>query len=453
MPEDKNPSQFLENQNSPSQPINEFPVTDTTSPVTPTQSQPVVAPHDSVDFSPAPSSGINHAATNPELLKLEAEPTTSQLGINTAEPTIPSDSTIAEPSPALAAFGNTQLPKKRSKKPLIIALVSLVVVGLLTGSGAAAYTMWYQKPEKVLADAVVKLIQARAVTYKGDLLYQSKENNTKLEIRFDGKADRANNTETIDIKLTMEKKTYPLKASFLQTENSVFYFKIDNLKAAIESTQDAGMTLPAAATKLINAIDGRWVKITLDDIRKWGQEMADTQKCTGEVFRSMKTNDAAYKQVAEVYAKHPFVTSKGAVETKDGNLNFDIDVSEPVLKKFVTDLNSTDIQKKLQQCDKDTYTLDPDDYEVEKDEKGETSNVRVSISQWSHEFREISSTFKDETSSGSFNLKPQFLSSIDIDEPKDAMTMKELQALIDELQSEVTKSLEQEQPPADTQSV
>ena len=388
--------------------------------------------------TPAPT---EPAPYNSEVLAIEAEPTTTSPNTPVSPvATVPSDTVASvEMQPSTTPFSPNESSKpKRSRKLLIIGLVSLLVVGLLTGTGAAAYTMWYQKPEKVLADAVVKLIQARAVVYEGDLLYQSKDSGMKLEIRFDGKADRANNTETVDLKLTVDKRTFPLKASFIQTENSVFYFKIDNLQSTIEYSEDEGFKLPAAAIKLIKKIDGKWVKITLEDIKEWGQEVADTQKCTGDVFRNTKNDDAAYKEIADAYSLHPFVTSKGDIETKDGNLNFEVDTNEAELKKFVGELNDTSIFKKLQKCDKDSYTLNPDDYETEEeDAKDETASVRVSISQWTHELRQISSTFKSDGSSGDFNLKPQFVEKVDMNEPKDAMSLDELEKLVDQLQAEL----------------
>lgn len=375
----------------------------------------------------------------------------SELASVEARPVVPSPAFDTEPatqgpvSPLTteAAFIQPAPQEKKSKKKLIIGgiIAALLVLGL--GGSAAAYNFWYQAPEKVLTDAATNLIQARAVVYDGTLTFESKDGNNKLLVTFDGQADRANHGENVDVKLTVDKKTYPLKASFMQTEDVTFYFKLDNLTETVKSYQEEDEVLPPAAVNLLEKIDGQWVKVTLEDLKDWAQEYADTQKCVGEVFRSVKNDDAKYKEIADVYAKHPFVTLKGEVETKDGNLGFDLDVDSAKQKAFVTGLNDTQLMKKLQKCD-DSYKLDPKEYEEEEKELDEKSNTRVYISQWTHELRQVVSTFEDDENKGEFNLKPRFVDSVDVKAPSKAMTIQELQKMIDDVQQELYGGVEAE---------
>ncbi len=393
---------------------------------TPSDSEGPAEYSDSTETTVVPEPGADRSVT----------PSDSSYAFDTEPATQPS----AMPAMTETTFAQP-VPEKKSKKRLIIGGIVAALLVLGVGGSAAAYTLVYQAPEKVLADAMTNLIQAKAVVYDGSLVYQSKDGDNKLNITFDGQANRASYGQDVDVKLTIDKKTYPLKASFLQTEDVTFYFKLDNLTETIESYQEEGEAIPPAARKLLDAIDGQWVNITLSDIKEWAQEYADTQKCVGEVFRSVKNDDAKFKEIADVYSKNPFVVSKGDVQSNDGNFGFDLDIDNAKQKSFVKGLNETALMKKLQKCD-DSYKLNPEDYKEEKEDIDEKSNVRVYVSQWTHELRQVVSTYEDEENKGEFNLKPRFVDSVNVVAPTKAMTIEELQKLIDEVQQELYGGME-----------
>ena len=60
---------------------------------------------------------------------------------------------------------DTPSPKPKKRKLLLIGALIVGVSIVLGGSSAAAFTFWYQNPDKVLGDAFVQAIRSKTVTY------------------------------------------------------------------------------------------------------------------------------------------------------------------------------------------------------------------------------------------------------------------------------------------------
>lgn len=330
------------------------------------------------------------------------------------------------PAPTPAAATGLGMVAKRSKKPLIIGLVSAGVL-LLLGGTAAAYQLWYQNSDKVVTDSIVKALTAKTVTYTGTV--DTTGEAAKLKVEFDGKANDAAFASHAKATITMGAANVVVDGDAQVSEKGDLYFRIKNAKDLSDTfIQMMGGASTPEVDALIAKVDNKWIKATAEDLGMNKDDEADKQsQCFSDVIGKFRTDRVLQDEVTGLYAKQRFITVKQSLGEKDGSLGYKLDVDRAKAKEFAVGLKTTKLYDELQKCDKD-FKIDEND--VAKDTSEIATDVEIWANKWSHELTQVkvSGEAKDKSSKGTFALKPVFNKPVTISTPSDAVPLSELQA-------------------------
>ena len=355
----------------------------------------------------------------------------SEPAATSAEPNAP-----ITPNP-LSEFGTTLTspaqPKKSRKKLLIGGIIAGVLV-ILGGGSALAYTFWYQNPEKVVTDAVVGAIQAKTVTYTGSL---TAEGDFKLKVELTG----ANNAATSDLvaKITfpIENKEYTLEAAARFDDKSDLYVKVKNIDKLAGAYRSALPPESAGAVdQLIAKINDRWIKVSTGDLAQFDEAASKKQKCVSDAIKKYYQDDKAMTEVADVYKKNKFITIEQKLNGKPGNLGYTLKEDEKKSEAFFKGLKDTKVYKTLNECDPEFNIEEKEAAEQTVSDETQENTVELWVDQWTHQITELKASSKDkkDTKNSVIGvLRPKFNEKVTVETPKNSVTLKQLQAEIEEL--------------------
>lgn len=312
---------------------------------------------------------------------------------------------------------------KRSKKVWLVAVIVAVVATLLLGGGALAYKFWYQNPEKVVADGLMKVVTAETVTFKmeGDMKGQN-PGTLNVEGAVKGSAFDA----TIAMKMKAGGTDMELKGNALKDEEGDLYLKLSHLNAFIsQSLGQAKVQLPAKMSSAIYGflakIDDKWVKISADDIKSLSEAAAKRQSCMNDAFKKLRTDDATQREVSDAYQKHRFITISKELGNRDGSLGYELSTDKEKAKAFVEELKRTQAYKTLHECDKN-ITIDEGGLMVTDPQ----DKVEVWVSRWSHDITKVVVDHQSGSTPATYSITPTLNEEVTITAPKDSMSVKEL---------------------------
>ena len=305
--------------------------------------------------------------------------------------------------PAATAFtpGLGAPAKKRSKLPWILG--GLLVLLVLLGAGAYAAYSAYQSPEKVLSDAMLKVVRAESMQLAGSVSSDAKITNSGQTVAFKSLTFDSNSQKSprgdanAKAIIGVNGNDYEFSGSAMLNDNGDIYFKItkavDTLNKLYE-TMANGQKLPANALTTFRSLENKWVKVTIDDIRKQSSEDADAYKCALDAYKTFGKDTAMMDEVVAVYKKHPFLKTKGDAKYKDGAIGYEVSIDEKVSYEFGDAMDATAIGKKLTACDKNADQKDKVKSTTSEASKDTTTDTIVWVDQWSHELRKVESTVK-----------------------------------------------------------
>lgn len=336
-------------------------------------------------------------------------------------------------------------PPKKSKKSIIVGSIIAGAILLFGGGGALAYNFWYQNPEKVVHDAVINAFKAKTITGKGS--FNVKSDSVSLKVEFDSKGNRTDGL--IDAKITMtgeggdgQNLTVNVAAALL-VKGDTFYFKFDNLRETIKDLEPSLGEMATVAEPIINKIDGQWVSVKASDYEDISKETADQQRCITKVFDDLTTNDSMRQEVIDLYKANKILAIDKKLATKSiegvASLGYEVSVDATATKAFVKGLADTSFGKELQKCDEDVDFADVAD-DISTDNSDDDSTVQLWVSRFGHEITELNATSKSDDASGSFVFNPIFNKDVEIEAPKDTITLKQLQADIEKAMQEYYSS-------------
>jgi hypothetical protein len=332
-----------------------------------------------------------------------------------------------EPQLAGQAGLSPDQPQKKSKKRLIIGVVIAALLLLLVGGAAAAYKFWYQNPQKVVSDAVMNVLKAKTLTYRGNLSVEYE--GGKVVIDMDGAHPNLTSGATnLRATISTDDAEYKVDGSGMVDRDGVLYVKLSNVREIIDSMAEQYGVQTQAFDEFVNKVDGKWIKISEEDIKKIDEEAGATQECVSTALNKFNDDDAAKRELADVYEKNPFVNIADNLgsQTIDGtdSMGYTITVDDRKADAFADSIKDLQVAKDLQKCD-DSISMEPDESE-DSDEDSETT-VQVWVSRWSHELKRLKIEGASDDNSGSFTFDPLFNNEVSIDTPEDALTITELQ--------------------------
>jgi hypothetical protein len=359
-------------------------------------------------------------------------PETPRPGV-TDEPSLtPPPVSTTTPPPAFSAK-----PPQKKRKGLLIGIIAAIVV-VLGGGGVAAY-MWYQNPEKVVTDSVVNAIKAKTIKYTGSITVTG---DSKMKIEVTG----ANTSSTSDLNgkvtFTMEDKEYTLESDVRFDKNSDLYLKVKNIDGLVKAYREA---IPpqsqGAFDKLVAKINDQWIKISADDLAVFSEEASKQQKCVSEAIKKFQNDQTAINEVADVYKKNKFIKVDQNLGNKDWSLGYTLTGDEKAAESFMKGLKDTKLYKSLHDCDPASFTVDEKEQskEITKDDKNDT-RVELWVDFWSHKITKVNMTNKEKDTKNETSVifQPKFDEKVEVATPDKSITLKQLQADIEEI---ITSSL------------
>lgn len=281
-------------------------------------------------------------------------------------------------------------PAKKSRLGLILGLVGGGIALLTLIAGVLLYFFWYQNPHKVVTDGVANLVSARHASYSmgGDITPSSTSTSGpskvtyRVNLQHTNQAAGGNGEVTMDIPQVGE---MTVKAD-IYMDREATYFRVNGIKKIYEKYVDAmidqamkrystsSMTdeekdtarskmreqYAKQALPIIEKIDGKWVKMTQDEMLKMSPNRTTTQQCTDAI--NAMYDAKARNEIAAVLRKHGDVftvekMNKPAID--NGAVGYKVTVASPSsheARSLSRDLGNTRVGELLRRCSNATST-------------------------------------------------------------------------------------------------
>lgn len=398
---------------------------------TPDKDRSSTPPSEQYNQQAEPAPVEDNASHHPDAVNLDKEPNSvpdsepAESTSSAANQPLPVDSVATGSQPA--AHSQPEAPRKKPKKPLIVAIVAVGMVVLL-GGGAAAYSLWYQNPQRVVTDAIANMLEQRNIVSNGTVniknISDANQSVDKITLAFDSRS--TGRSGQFDAKLTVHSQDdeYTIDANAIADSDMNIYFKVKGVEAIAEQYMGVSDELPAAVMQIIEKIEDSWIRVSTEDLDDGGQ-LTEAQKCTTDVIEKHRDNDATRRQIADTYRANQFIVIKDQLGSKDGNLGYVMGGDNEKLESFLEQLKDTDFYKELKECD-DSFEVDTDDVDVFADSDS-SGSVEVWISRFDHELKQIKAVFTDDDEvEVSSVVNFEYDEAVTIEAPSEYIGIKEL---------------------------
>ena len=357
------------------------------------------------------------------------------------DPSAPDAPVYPFAAPPLSTNYSTDVPEapKPKKKGLLIGGIITAALLILFGGGSAlAYNVWYQNPDKVVADALVGAMTASTIAATANI--DMKTDDYTLKVQLNGRTT-TEATGYLGVKLDYktEGAEFNVDGEGIFGTGGDLYVKVNDLKELVDKfAEQSGGADFTAFEEIITKIDGNWIKISKEDLGEYSTDYEETQKCVTDYTTSLKNDKAQQKAVTDeiitLYKASQFIVVGDSLGSKSvdgvGSLGYTLDFDYAKTKSFIGGLADTAFGKKLKECDESLdfeKLADGMSSETDDTEKS-TSTNELWISRFGHEVTEFNVTGKDDDVEATFNFKPVFNKNEAIEIPKEAIPLSELKA-------------------------
>ncbi len=359
--------------------------------------------------------------------------------------------TPGAPLPAFVLDTPTPNEPKKSKAKWLVPVIALAVV-LLTGGGASAYYFGvYQQPDKVLMDAFNKITAAKISQTDTVVTFDSQAGMDIVmkDIKFKT-ASVANDAGMVDATVSLEYKGQSVALAgkaVVSIGKNELYFQVNNLKQSLQTILEADGSESQAPDGFVDAIgklQDQWVKVTLDDVKKNSQTIADNYQCVMDAYKKHSGN--ANQEIVNLYKKYPFIVVKDNMGTKDGRLGYKLGVDSGKRKGFEKEAAGIQPYKDIKACG----ASDSSDSSL-----GQETPVDMAVvdntaytawfDQWTHELRrvEFSGNTDGNANAVAYNgsVDLTYDSSIKVDIPTDTISIEEFMGRVEDAMTPFTQGL------------
>jgi len=366
-----------------------------------------------------------------------------------ADPVAPPASVAPPPLAPPSATSPAPVPPKKRRKLLPILIV-VGVLALLGGGMAAAYTMWYQNPDRVMAEAMANMLESKQMQQSTVItsdsviplgVFTMKFSKVSFESTNDSES---NNSMNLGLDVDLNGRPYKLGGQAVTTKNGDLYFKLNDTKGTYAKfLKDIGtgdITLSPRANELMAEIENTWVKADMNS----QDDSTGKLGCIAKEFND--SNEDIVLFMKETYADSPFLVVDEKLTPKDGNLGYRVKLDQVKAIEFLNKLGDKDELKGIKKCIGGETADDVRDRLSESEKKEADPTVDIWVSRWSHKLQEVDYTLGNEAvglSSDQFQLKFNGTTKLNYDEdvtvtvPSDARSMQDWQNSVDELIQEL----------------
>ena len=385
------------------------------------------------------------AANEPESYRSDAAnpaPATQPQSVaatDNAQPAATNQPAYQQPASQIQGSGPVQPEKKSNKMKLIIAAavgLFVVIAAILT------YFLWYQKPEKVVSDALGSFIAAKDMTFTGSMSIESQTN--KLSMDMDGASSGKNAELNADVTVKMSGSNQKLNVPFsLVGTTDTFYIKASKLKdleANLITPYLTSAGMPSAqqaeVSKLIASIDGQWYKVTADDLNSDSADSKKKSECVANQLDKIRSDKTTQNELSNVYKNHHIFKVVKSLGMKDGSVGYELEKSsDSELNAFGKAFKATQFFKDLQKCD-NSIKFDEGDLKSKSSSEPKTT-FELWANQFTHKLTKLSASAEGKDSQSDMKAKMIFEPNIgekkDIKTPSGAKTVDQLKQQITDL--------------------
>ncbi len=367
--------------------------------------------NDNPSSAPSDAPQPQQTDTPPATPSLDQEPAT----VGAASPMV-QPATVSGPSvtPAQSPQTGESLPapsaspqKPRKKKWMVGGIVAAIIVVLLAAAGSA-YAFWYQNLERVVGQAMAQLMTESAAN-TSTLITSDSELATGLmnvkfkEFRLDAGGDTAVPVGDMNASMTIELngRDYTVGGKARIVEDRSVYFQIVDLKDLVAKVASdfagAEFEIPADVMTELEAIQNKWVKVTTEDM---GGD-AETYTCVLDAYERISSNKELMDENAELYEQHAFVTVKEQVESRNGNLGYNVEFDTDKLSEYMRASADSKATAELEKCEGYDSDETQQEFEGQLDSANATApkvDMVVWVSRFGHELRQVDYTITAENS-------------------------------------------------------
>lgn len=341
---------------------------------------------------------------------------------------------------------SVKAPKANRRKSRLITYVVVTVLVVLAAV-AVPYFMWYQNPNKVVADGVLNALNSKTVKANGDITYSNDQ--YKITTAIDGQSNRISGM--LNVKLALENKktktTINTVADGVLADNGDLYVKVNDSKdifsaigeAAISSLQaspsQTGQASPEAIAgyramvseiykPISKQVDGQWIKIPANTVNPFSQQANNAQKCLTEAGKLAQNDSQALREVIDAYSQHEFIAIDDSLGSNGNEVGYKVKIDQQKAGDFATAFSKSKIGEKVESCVKSDSPLGGSNAKDSKKIAIEDPVIELWINRWNHEIKRVKSTANNNTAS--VDLKTDFNAGVSIEVPKDSKTLQDV---------------------------
>lgn len=359
--------------------------------------------------------------------------------------------TVSEPS---IEINETKKTDKKFKK--IILPITVLVLLLIGGSSAYGLVSWYQSPQNTITDSLMHALTAKKSIYIGTYSFEDATGENKVVIDLNTKAQE--NLVSIETNISIKSGTINVKAkgSSVVDSKGNLYVKAGGLADLVDEYAsqlgiDDTNQLITSVNNFVSKIDNKWIKVSSDDLKEVSKDASSAQKCLTDTVKKYENDQAAIKQITDIYRKNQFIISEKDLGIDGNNRGFRINIDETKTKIFASEIQNTSIYKSLNKCDSDTFKINQStiDQEINKINDSNSSNadsdegyINLWIDNWSHNISKIEISSKSDSGKFTANIEPKYNIEASVSIPGDSISVSELKSYIEELVNSYASSYE-----------
>lgn len=329
-----------------------------------------------------------------------------------------------------------------SRKRLIVGLC--LAIALLAGlAGAAVYSLVKNNPDKVVADAVFRALKSNTVTFTGTV-----KSGQTIDAPFSGASAGTKGAKfTFDATLKFDSKAHKIGTDMILDRDGNVYLGAGGIQSALGSDLVAdAVNTGTYSNELAKKLDGKWLKISSDQLQPYSRKVAAVQSCIETVIKKNQSDEPLLGNVAEIYKQHVFMKVTGTLGTDNGSTGYTVQIDSDKLKAFLTEFKKTPLYTQLHDCDSATFELNPEKFV--KNLAGSSLRAQK-IELWINNQRDITKIVVDGSAEGLrgfVTISPQFNQEVKVVVPPNLVTLNELREYMNE--GNEALSLSKESDPA-----
>jgi len=355
-------------------------------------------------------------------------------------------------------------PPKKSKLPLII----IAIIGAIIVAGGVFGVLWYinyQKPERVVLDAMTNLFNAETIELEGT-----------VDIDF----NKSNDLGISAIKFHLDTKSSILPSSF---DSSLTFFTEDDDEVSVyfntivladgsiyleikSLTEALTAALPDELAPILDyfeeeldELDGQWYEFDIIELANTLGAEIDTNQFDCVIEAANALNDSSTRNaLIDAFTNNPFIVAEPTNKTKNGGNGYTIELDSKKAETFATDLEQNGVFDNFKACGdtEEATTHGLDITPIVEDvapiiEDADLPEFVFFISAWKHELTGIDINYENEDITLAASFRIYFPDQVEISAPsgaKSATTLieKVMEKLLTQLMAEDEEELPAETP-------